>query len=255
MTAPATATTAPARPWLDGLAVLAIGLVLWQALHAVAGDVAISPPLRTIGRAAAMLGDGAFWTSVGATFHPFALALGIEAVAGVLLGAALGLHRLAGAVVEPLLVGFYGVPKIVFFPVILLLFGIGVESEVVFALLHGILPITLFTMNATRSIRPVYLKTGRALRLSRWQTIRHIALPAVVPEVFSGLRIGFAVTLLGVLLCEMFGSKNGLGFLLMNAMGGNRVDEIMALILLLVGFAVGANLLLLAIDRRLHRRV
>lgn len=80
-----------------------------------------------------------------------------------------------------------------------------------------------------------------------------IALPAAIPEVFSGLRIGFAATMLGVLLSEMFGSKNGLGFLLMNAIGLNHVNDIMALTLLLAGFAAAVNLVLLAVDRRLHR--
>ena len=136
-----------------------------------------------------------------------------------------------------------------------LLFGIGVTSEVVFAVLHGILPITLFTMTAVRRIRPVYLKTARALRLSRTQTALTVALPAVVPDVFSGIRIGFSVTLLGVLLCEMFGSKNGLGFLLMQAIGLNKVEMIASLALLMSGFAVVSNGLLLAFDRRLHRNM
>ena len=75
---------------------------------------------------------------------------------------------------------------------------------------------------------------------------------AAIPEVFTGLRIGFTATMPGVLLSEMFGSKNGIGFLLMNAMGLNHVNEIMALTLLLAGFAALVNLTLLAIERRLH---
>jgi NitT/TauT family transport system permease protein len=109
-------------------------------------------------------------------------------------------------------------------------------------------------MNAVRAIRPIYLRTGRVLRLNTAQTMWRIALPAAVPEVFTGLRIGFAATMLGVLLSEMFGSKNGIGFLLMNAIGLNQVKTIMALTFLLAGFAALVNLALLAVDRRLHRR-
>ena len=92
------------------------------------------------------------------------------------------------------------------------------------------------------------------MRLDFWQMLWSIALPATIPEVFTGLRIGFAGTMLGVLLSEMFGSKNGLGFMLMNAIGLNQVNLIMSLTLLLVSFAALVNLGLLHVDRRLHRR-
>ena len=92
------------------------------------------------------------------------------------------------------------------------------------------------------------------MRLSFAQVLWTIALPATIPEVFTGLRLGFAGTMLGVLLSEMFGSKNGLGFLLMNAIGLNQVDLIMSLTLLLAGFMVIVNLVLLAVDARLHAR-
>ena len=93
------------------------------------------------------------------------------------------------------------------------------------------------------------------MRLGFMETMWSIALPAAIPEVFTGLRIGFAATMLGVLLSEMFGSKSGLGFMLMNAIGLNQVDVITSLTLLLAGFAVSVNLVLLAVDKRLHRRV
>jgi NitT/TauT family transport system permease protein len=116
-------------------------------------------------------------------------------------------------------------------------------------------PIIMFTMSAVRTIKPVYLKTGRVLNLSFHQTMWRIALPAAVPEIFSGLRIGFAGTLIGVLLSEMFGSRQGLGFLLMNAIGMNQSTLITSLTLLLIVFAGAMSGTLMAIDERLHRRI
>ena len=110
-------------------------------------------------------------------------------------------------------------------------------------------------MNAIRNLRPVYAKTARTLRLSAAATARTVLLPAAVPEVVSGLRVGFSLTLLGVLIGEMFASKRGLGFMIINAIGLDDVPTMMAVTLMLFVFAALANAGLLALDRRLHRSV
>ena len=80
-------------------------------------------------------------------------------------------------------------------------------------------------------------------------------LPAALPEIFTGIRIGFSLTLIGTLLGEMFGSQRGLGYLLMTAIGLQNVQLIMAVTLLIVLFAGAVSTLLIVIDHKLHRRV
>ena len=123
----------------------------------------------------------------------------------------MGAQRLSGEVGEPILITLYSLPKITLYPVILLIFGLALSGKVVFGAIHGILPVALLTMAAIRNIPMVYLRSARTLHLSPWQTIWTVLLPAAIPEVLAGLRIGFTVTLLGVLLGEMFASKDGLG--------------------------------------------
>jgi len=135
----------------------------------------------------------------------------------------------------------------------LLIFGLGLQSEIAFGALHGIVPVMMFTMNAVRNIKPVLVKTARVLGLSAATLMRTVLMPAAFPEIFTGLRIGFSVTLLGTVMSEMFGSKRGLGFLLMNALGVNNVELIMSLALLLIAFAAVANSVLMAIERRISR--
>ena len=172
---------------------------------------------------------------------------------GVGIGVLLGGHRLSGEVAEPILVGLYSLPKITLYPVILLLFGLGMPAKVAFGALHGIIPVVLFTMNAVRNVNRTYLRAGRAMRLTPAQTGWHILVPATLPEIFTGLRIGFSLTLLGTMLGELFASQRGLGFLLMTAIDLNDVQTILSIAVLISLFAVGANSILLAIDRRLHR--
>jgi NitT/TauT family transport system permease protein len=151
-------------------------------------------------------------------------------------------------------VALYSIPKIALFPVILLLFGLGVSAKIAFGALHGIIPVIVVSMNAVRHMRPVYLRSARAMRLTPLQTGWRVMVPATLPEIVAGFRLGFALTLLGTLIGEMFASQRGIGYMLVKAMESNEPTTIMALALLLIGFATCASWILLALDNRLHRR-
>jgi NitT/TauT family transport system permease protein len=196
-----------------------------------------------------------FWEHVGLTMWAYAVALVISIGGGLLLGLLLGSNRLLGEVSEPGLMAFYTVPKVAFFPIILLLFGIGLSAEVAFGVIHGIVPVAIFTMNAVRNVKPVFLKTARVMRLSQVGVWRRIVMPSALPEIFTGIRIGASLTFIGTILSEMFGSHAGIGFMLMNAIGSNNGDLILALTLLIIVFAVVMSSVLVAVDNRLHARV
>ncbi len=237
---------------LDAI-LLAAGIVaVWQALTLTTAGVALATPLATVERLHTLLVSADFWPHAWATLRAFALALLIAIALGLTLGLWLGLHRLAGEVGEPILVSLYSLPKITLYPLILLVFGLGLSAKVAFGAIHGVIPIVLFTMNAIRTMKPVYYKTACVMRLSRGQLIRRIILPSAAPEIFSGLRIGFALTLLGVLIGEMFASQRGLGFLIVNAIDLHDISRMLAVTLLLALFSIAASVALLAIDRRLH---
>jgi NitT/TauT family transport system permease protein len=91
------------------------------------------------------------------------------------------------------------------------------------------------------------------MRLSPAQTALSVLAPAVTPEIITGLRVGFALTLLGVLIGEMFASQRGLGFLIINGIEIHDVRMMTTVTLIVVIFAVGANSLMLALDRHAHR--
>ncbi len=239
---------------LDKLAVLVLILLAWQCLYFVVGDIALSSPWNTLARIYTMVIDPGFWSNVWASFRPFGLALLLQTIAGILVGALLGTNRLLGEVFEPVLASLYALPKVLFYPLIILSAGLGIASEVIFAFIHGFFPIALFTIGAIKTLKPIYMKTAHSLRLSLWQRLSMVAVPAVVPEIFTGIRVGYGTTLLGVLLFEMFGSKNGLGNLLMNAIASNRVTDTLALATMIAIFAWFTNQILILIDRRLHKR-
>lgn len=239
----------------DAVILIVALFALWYALTFTAAGVALATPLATVERLASLLATPMFWLSIQATFTAFFMALLISIVIGVGLGLWLGLHYVAGEVGEPILVSLYSLPKVTLYPLVLLVFGLGLSAKVAFGAIHGVIPIVLFTMNSIRNLQPVYYKSARVMQLSRGDLIRRIILPGAAPEIFTGLRIGFSLTLLGVLIGEMFASQHGLGFLIISSIELNDVSRMLAVTLLLAVFAVAANVGLLAIDRRLHRTI
>lgn len=228
-------------------------VILWQLLFLKLGPRVLTPPLATFANAASMLGSPGFWPDIAESIRAFLIALLIAFGLGISGGLLIGSWPACAEVTEPLLVDANTVPKVALYPVILLVFGLGIWARVVFGALHGVIPIMISSIAAVRNVSPTYVRAGRTMHLTRWQMVRRIWAPACVPELFTGLRLGFSLTLLGTIFGEFFASQKGVGFLLMNAIDLRNIPTITSLILILVVFAVTANSALLAIDRKLHR--
>jgi NitT/TauT family transport system permease protein len=238
--------------WLDIPGFTLTCLALWELLYLRVGPSGISSPLDTFVEIGQLFASGRFWDNVEATGIAYLFALAIAVLGGLGLGLFLGLVPLAGEVFAPILNALAALPKITLYPVILLIFGLGLSARVAFGTIHGIFPIMILTMNGIRTIRPVVRKTGRALQLSRRQTIWTIVLPAALPEIFTGLRMGIGLCLFGTLIGELFASDRGLGYVLMRDMQNQDVAGITAIAVLLFAVALGAGIVLLNVDRRLH---
>src|SRR4029078_9343604 len=243
----------PQSMTLRNTIILIVGLFLvWELAYLVVGDVALRSPWQTIQFLGQLMQTDLFWLHLADSLKAFAVALAIAIVLGLLIGLALGLHRLSGEAMEPMLVALYSIPKITLYPIILLAFGIGISAKIAFGAIHGIIPVALFTLNAVRTTRPILIKTGRVMKLSPVVMVREILFPAAVPEIFTGIRVGFSLTLIGTVLGEMFAAQRRLGYLLMSAISLYNVDLIMSVTFLLVVLAAAVNMVLLVIDRRLH---
>src|SRR5215475_9470816 len=145
--------------WRDPLLLIVVLLLLWQALYLFAGDIALSSPLDTFRRLGQMLDDPRFIPHVRETFIAFTQGFVFAVLLGLAIGIALGAHRLTGEVAEPILVALYSIPKVTLYPIILLVFGIGMPAKVAFGTIQGVVPIALFTMNAIRNMNPVFNRT------------------------------------------------------------------------------------------------
>lgn len=239
--------------WFDNAVLIVLVLITWELLFLRVGDSGFASPLETFARLGQMFGTPVFWSNVAATGIAYLWACLFAIGGGLAIGLALGLWRFAGDVFGPIVNALATLPKITLYPVILLFFGLGLWAKVAFGTIHGIFPIIILTVNGVRTIKPVVRKTARVMRLGPLETMRTVLLPAALPEIFSGLRIGLALTLLGTLIGELFASDRGIGFLLMSYMTRQDGPGVVALTVLLFAVAVAGGTALLAVDRRLHR--
>ena len=180
---------------------------------------------------ARLLTGGAFWLNLATTAYEIGLAFVMGALLGAATGLALGASRFAGQVMEPILYYLAPAPKIVFLPVLLVLFGVGPGSKVAIGAMSCFFPVALGVAAGVRLVPPVYLRVGRTLRLGLARTIRHIYIPALLPVLSSSLRLGLGVTVVGCLLSEIKLSNRGLGFM---AMGFYKDFDIASMLAVLV---------------------
>lgn len=255
------ASRALAQVTLDRIGLVLAVVLLWAAGAWAVGDpLTLAGPWETAREVGRQFGSPKFWENAASTGSAVAQAGTISLAGGVALGVLIGNSRVAAAVLEPILVSLYSLPKVTFFPVILLIFGLGMSSKVALGVFHGIVPVMLFTVGAIRATPAIYGRAARAMGLSGLQQARFVTLPAVLPEILTGMRIGLSLTLLGVLVGELFAARSGLGTQLRKAMELADGQEIMALALILFAAALVLNGFFMAMARRFgggqvhHRR-
>jgi NitT/TauT family transport system permease protein len=220
----------------------------WQLASMKLGSNALPSPLETGRRLSELSQTWNFWSHVGETAIAVVIAGLLGAVGGAVLGLSLGLSRFASEVASPVLVAIYAMPKVVLYPVVLILFGISLSAKVALGILNGFAPVVIIAMEAVRHISPSIVRTGQVFHLSQSDMILRVLLPATLPEILTGVRIGLALTIVGVLIGEIFASNKGLGFLLTNASQLNDNLTVMSLTVFVVMAAMLMNWLVAGVS-------
>lgn len=241
-------TTMPSRRLGSSLLLLRAGAAVillggWQAL-ALSGLLFrdVVPPLQTVAAGlAAVLSDRSFYVDLGVTAVELAVALLIGGVAGLAVGLALGLSGFLARAYERWLNYLGPTPKIILFPVLIMLFGVGGGSKIAMGAVSCFFPIAISVAAGVRGVNPTYLRVGRSLRAGAWQTFKSIYLPAMVATLVNGFRLGFGVAVIGVLLAETKLSNQGIGFQIITAYTRFDMPRMYALLILVVAFAAVVN--------------
>jgi ABC-type nitrate/sulfonate/bicarbonate transport system permease component len=165
---------------------------------------------------------------LGDTLAKTGVAYVISVVVGVGGGLVLGSIRPVRQAVNPFVIALYGMPKILVLPWIVLLLGFGALPAVVYGAIHGIFPILVLVTGAVRDVDPTLVTGARAFGARRRQLYWKVVLPAIVPTVLTGMRLGIVFCLLGVLIVEMFAGVRGMGHVLGSLANGFQAPELFA---------------------------
>jgi NitT/TauT family transport system permease protein len=145
------------------------------------------------------------------TFFELVAAFVLSIVVGAIVGVAIGATNLARRSFFPFILLLYGLPQVALLPLCILMFGLGPPSRIAFGFTHGVLPIIVTTVSGMRAVSPLFLASARSMGASKGQILRHILFPTMLASVFTGLRLAMSLTLLGVILAELYVSSNGIG--------------------------------------------
>lgn len=210
-------------------------LLVWQAVtYAGIWDSFLLPsPYQTLRAISLLAGDGTLLHYTGISLLRFAtgylVAVAIAVPVGLLLGWSAALHRVANPVLQML----RPVSPTAWFPFIVLWFGIGDAPAIVIIGIATFFPVLFSTISATASLPPIYRKVADNFGLTRSQFLLKVALPAVKPQIFTGLRIAIGTAWIFLVAGEMVGAQAGLGYLIVDARNNLSTDLVLAAILII----------------------
>jgi len=201
-----------------GLSIL-LGLILWELLTRLLleNELLIPPPTSVLRSLWKLAISGALNRHFSATLLEFACGFTTACVIGVILGYLMGRYRWFDEMMDPWIATLYAIPVIAFVPIIIIWFGIGMLSKVIVVFKITAVAIILNTAAGIKTIDLVWLEVAKSLRLSPWETAWKIRLPAALPYIITGMRLGVGRALLGVIVAELMAANAGLGYLLREA--------------------------------------
>lgn len=224
-------------------AIIVAVLAIWQFLS-LSGWLYrdVIPPLPAIARALVeLLSSGPYYFNLGVTAGEIGLALLIGGAAGMAVGIVLGGNRFMALAFEHYLYYLGPTPKIIFFPVLIMWFGIGTGSKIALGAVSCFFPVALSVAAGMRQINGVLVRVGRSFRANAWQMVWKIYLPAMRHPIVNGFRLGLGMALIGTLLAETKLSDKGIGFLIINAYSTFDMSRMYANLIILFVLAIGAN--------------
>jgi NitT/TauT family transport system permease protein len=259
VTAPAPAADTSRGVNVAGLVVPAVASLVvfvaaWQLVVFVGGypSFILPGPLTVAERFVRAWSDGTMaphaWTTLVEVLLGFAIGAGLALVTGVLLARS----RLAERLLSPYLVAAQATPILVLAPLIVLWFGTGLLSKLVITTMIVFFPVAVATMVGIRSVDPRLLEMARSFRATSWQVVSRVEVPAALPAILGGMRVGITLAVIGAIVAEWAGGESGLGVLI-NVARGSLFDIplMFATLLTLALTGVALYVVMVFIERRL----
>ncbi|MEX2035262.1 MAG: ABC transporter permease [Xanthobacteraceae bacterium] len=234
-----------------------IGLIaLWYFGTAVWGinQILLPNPINVWHELEDVIRTGEFLPDLQVTLTEVAVAFVLSCTSGVTLGYLISRSHYSIRVFEPLLAGAYSVPIILFLPLYVLFFGLGPWSKIALGTTISFFPIALNTIAGFGYVDRIFITAARSMGASDFQMFRYVLLPAALPVILTGLRIGFTVALLSILGSETIASLAGLGHRIVHLAEAMETPRMFAYIAFAVVIAALLNTVVTSLEQRARRR-
>lgn len=222
------------KPAVGFIVPIVLFLAWWAATAAgLFTPVQLPSPGAVIDATVGLIQRGDLWFHIGISVQRVLIGFGIGAVLGMIFGAVLGLSRWADALLTPILGALRAVPSLAWVPLLILWMQIGEDSKVTLIAIGAFFPVFTTLYAGLQHVDPHLVEAGRAFGYKGFRLFKTIQLPAVVPSIFSGLRLALAQAWLFLVAAELIASSMGLGFLLTDSQNNGRTDRLILAIILL----------------------
>ncbi|MBL8702423.1 MAG: ABC transporter permease [Alphaproteobacteria bacterium] len=243
------------RLQIDRVVAMVLPLVAWQLASGWIGKKWISSPVDVALRLWSMLLDGSLEMHSWETFKEAIIGLMIGVVLGAAIGIVLGLWRRLSDAVDPVVMGFYSLPRVSLAPLFIIWLGIGLVAKVALVASMVVFVVLFNVREGVRSIDREVVDAFRSMNASRTALLRHVIVPSLVPWLLTAIRIGIGMALVGAVVGEMIGASRGLGWYVNHTSGVYDMTGSITALVILVIMAMMFNGVLTLIERRvLHWR-
>jgi NitT/TauT family transport system permease protein len=198
-----------------------------------------------------IISTGGFLHDVSVSLSEFAVGFALAIAVGVPLGLVLGRFPLLRYLLDPPIMAIYATPHLALLPIIVVWLGIGMQSKIAVAFVGGAIPILVNTMAGVRGVERSWIVAARSFCAGEWNVFVKVILPASLPSVILGIRLGLSRAVLGVVVGEMYQSQAGVGNEIMRYGSEFRTDYLLFEVLLVSLFGVTATSAVRALEARL----
>jgi NitT/TauT family transport system permease protein len=246
------------EPAILGTASIVLLLAAWEALPRLvtlsAGTkLFFTTPSHVVGTLWSMFATGTIWSPLGVSTGAFALGLGLAIVVALPLGVLLGRSATLSALLDPFITAFNATPRLVFLPLVMLWFGLGLWSKVVIVVIGALFPLLINTYEGVRNADKLLINVVRSFGADEWAVARLVVVPNALPYIMVGLRLAIGRAVLGVVVAEFFGSTEGLGVVMVRAASSYHVDVVFAGLIVFAVLSLAMTAVVQLIENRLQR--
>jgi NitT/TauT family transport system permease protein len=219
---------------LPPLAVIAVVIAAWWSVVVYTESPIFPTPWAVVTGTLELAEDGTLWEHITASLMRVGIGFGLAMLVGIPLGLWMGWVDAAYRTFNPIFQMLRPISPIAWIPLAILWFGIGEASPIFLIFISSVFPLIVQTTSGVHTIDRRYLRAAANFGVTRWVMFRRVVIPAVLPEIIIGMRIGIGVAWLVVVAAEMIALRSGLGYLIMDSRNaGNRYDLVIAAMIII----------------------